>query len=299
MRVLILGATGYVGRRLTDRLVADGYSVRALVRNLDKGRAILPTNTELSAGDLLNSETLAPAFDGVDIVVYLVHSMGTKDRSFEEVDRQIATGVAEAAKGQGIRQIVYLGGLGASSDSASAHLRSRAEVGDILRTSQVPVTELRAAVVVGAGSVSFQMIKHLVSRLPFMICPRWVLVNTQPIAIDDALEYLTRSIGAQALAGKTIDIGGPDVLSYRDMMVTVAQVMNLRRLIIQVPVLTPRLSSYWVNLVTPIRANLARELIESVRNETVCSDNSRRELFDFEPMTFRQAVVSALADEEG
>jgi uncharacterized protein YbjT (DUF2867 family) len=299
MRVLILGATGYVGRRLTDRLVADGYSVRALVRDLDKGRAILPTNTELSAGDLLNSETLAPAFDGVDIVVYLVHSMGTKDRSFEEVDRQIATGVAEAAKGQGIRQIVYLGGLGASSDSASAHLRSRAEVGDILRTSHVPVTELRAAVVVGAGSVSFQMIKHLVSRLPFMICPRWVLVNTQPIAIDDALEYLTRSIGAQALAGKTIDIGGPDVLSYRDMMVTVAQVMNLRRLIIQVPVLTPRLSSYWVNLVTPIRANLARELIESVRNETVCSDNSRRELFDFEPMTFRQAVVSALANEEG
>lgn len=299
MRVLILGATGYVGRRLTDRLVAGGYSVRALVRNLDKGRAILPTNTELSTGDLLNSETLAPVFDGVDIVVYLVHSMGTKDKSFEEVDRRIATGVAEAARSHGIRQIVYLGGLGASSDSASAHLRSRAEVGDILRTSQVPVTELRAAVVVGAGSVSFQMIRHLVSRLPFMICPRWVLVNTQPIAIDDALEYLTRSIGAQALAGETIDIGGPDVLSYRDMMVTVAQVMNLRRLIIQVPVLTPRLSSYWVNLVTPIRANLARELIESVRNETVCSDNSRRELFDFEPMTFRQAVVSALANEEG
>ncbi|MBD3333052.1 NAD(P)H-binding protein [candidate division GN15 bacterium] len=299
MRVLILGATGYVGRRLTYRLVADGYNVRALVRSLDKGRAILPSDAELSAGDLLDSETLAPAFDGVDIVVYLVHSMGTRDKSFEEMDRQIATGVAEAAKGQGTRQIVYLGGLGASSDSASAHLRSRAEVGDILRTSQVPVTELRAAVVVGAGSVSFQMIKHLVSRLPFMICPRWVLVNTQPIAIDDALEYLTRSIGGQTVVGRTIDIGGPDVLSYRDMMVTVAQVMNLRRLIIQVPVLTPRLSSYWVNLVTPIRANLARELIESVRNETVCSDNSRRELFDFEPMTFRQAVVSALANEEG
>lgn len=298
MKVLILGATGYVGRRLASRLAAEGHTIRALVRDLSRAQDVLPSQVELLTADLLDENSLAPVFANVETIVYLVHSMGGRNQSFEEIDRRIATNVAAAATSAGVRRIIYLGGLGASQQSASAHLRSRAEVGDILRTSQIPVTELRAAVVVGAGSVSFKMIKHLVSRLPFMICPKWVLVNTQPIAVDDAIEYLSRSVADDNLAGRTVDIGGPDVLSYRDMMTTVADIMSLKRLIIQVPVLTPRLSSYWVNLVTPIKASLARELIESVRNETVCRDNARLELFDFTPMSFAQAVKLALATEE-
>jgi uncharacterized protein YbjT (DUF2867 family) len=297
MSVLILGATGYVGRRLSARLADQRCSVRALVRSPEQARRLLPQQVVLTTGDLADEASLAPAFDQVQTIVFLVHSMGNREHSFEEMDRRIATNVARAAASHAVKRIVYLGGLGASPQSASAHLRSRAEVGQILRSSGIPVTELRAAVVVGAGSVSFQMIKHLVSRLPLMICPRWVLVNTQPIAVDDALEYLLRSIRDDNLSGMTVDIGGPDILSYRDMMITVARLMNLRRLIIQVPVLTPRLSSYWVNLVTPIRAGLARELIESVRTETVCRDNARFELFDLTPMPFEQAVIAALAQE--
>jgi uncharacterized protein YbjT (DUF2867 family) len=292
--ILLLGATGYIGGRLLPRLLQRGHTVRCLVRSPRKVHARDATAAEILAGDILDARSLPPAFEGIDTVVYLVHSMSGSGEDFERRDRAGAENVARAAQAAGVRRIIYLGGLGTRDSGQTKHLRSRHEVGDILRASGIPVTEFRAAVIVGSGSASFEMMHHLVNRLPVMITPRWVNVRTQPLAIADLLMYLLEGVERDDTAGQVIDIGGPEVLTYREMMLTVARVLGLRRFVLPVPVLTPRLSSYWVNLVSPIPFLLARSLIESVRSETVVENDAAARLFTIKPIPFEEAVRRAL-----
>jgi uncharacterized protein YbjT (DUF2867 family) len=214
---------------------------------------------------------------------------------FAELDRQAARNVGDAAKRFAVGCLVYLGGLGRRREEQSPHLKSRHEVGDVLRESGLPVTEFRAAVIVGAGSLSFEMIHHLANRLPVMICPRWVVTRTQPISIDDVLAYLVAAITSPESTGRTIDIGGPEILTYREMMLRVARALGLKRWLIKVPVLTPRLSSYWVGLVTPVPIRPARALIEGLRHETICESDDAKTLFQIAPIGFDQAVKRALS----
>jgi uncharacterized protein YbjT (DUF2867 family) len=230
----------------------------------------------------------------MEIAYYLVHSMSEGERGFEERDRRAAENFAEAAKQAGIKKIIYLGGLGEDHASLSYHLRSRHEVGNILRESAVPVTEFRAAIIVGSGSVSFEMIRYLTERLPVMICPKWVTSLCQPIAIRDVLRYLVEAATEPSSDGKILEIGGRNQLTYRDMMLGYAKVRGLKRALILVPVLTPRLSSYWVDLITPIPASLARPLIEGLKNDVVCRNDASRRIFAFEPLGYEEAVRLAL-----
>lgn len=291
--ILVLGATGYIGGRLVPRLLQAGYSVRVMARSPLKAQGKAWPGVEIVQGDVLETADIDRACEGIHILYYLVHSMSAGEADFEGRDRIGARNVAEAAARAGVGRIIYLGGLGNRGSATSPHLRSRHEVGSILRSGSVPVTEFRAAVIIGSGSASFEMIHHLVNRLPVMVCPRWVNVRTQPISIRDVIRYLLDCLGLPETTGRTIDIGGPDVLTYREMMLTTARSLGLRRLIYTVPVLTPRLSSYWVNLISPIPFSLARSLIESLRHETVCEDPSGMELFAFRPMGFREAVDAA------
>ena len=294
LTILVLGATGYIGGRLVPLLKERGHRVRCLVRDRKKAAGPGWEDVQLVEGDVLKPETLRGAFDEIDVVYYLVHSMTAGEKSFEERDRAAAQNVAQACARTGVARIVYLGGLGKRGESQSPHLRSRHEVGDILRSGSVPVTEFRAAVVVGSGSASFEMMHHLVNRLPLMICPRWVMIRTQPIAVADVLRYLVECVDRPETSGRVLDIGGPQMLTYRDMMLCTAKVLGLKRWVLPVPVLTPRLSSYWVNLVTPIPTSLARVLIESLRHETVCENRDADALFSFRPMAFEQAVRLAV-----
>lgn len=295
-KVLVLGATGYVGGRLVPRLLEKGYQVRCLVRDRRKlDSRVWAKDVEVIQKDLLDEAIPTEAFADTDIVYYLIHSLMAGEKRFEDLDRRVAASVAQAAAAGGVQRIVYLGGLGRRDANQSKHLRSRHEVGNVLREGLVPVTEFRAAVVVGSGSVSFEMIHHLVNRLPLMICPRWVFTRTQPIAIRDVLNYLLDCLERPATRGRIIDIGGPQVTTYRDMMQIVARVLNLKRLLLPVPVLTPALSSYWVNLMTPIPASIARTLIEGLRQETVCENKDALDLFDIKPLGFEEAVRLALA----
>ena len=293
-KILVLGATGYIGGRLVPRLIARKHQVRCLVRLPRKIASRQWDSVEVVQGDVLQPETYGKAFEGIDLVFYLVHSMSGKNNKFEHQDRIAAENVSLAARESGVKRIIYLGGLGDKSQTQSPHLRSRHEVGDILRGSGVPVTELRASVIIGPGSASFEMIHHLVNRLPVMVCPRWVNVKTQPIGIDDVLRYLADSVENEATTGKIIDIGSPQILSYREMMLAVAQELKLKRWIIPVPFLTPKLSSYWMNFITPIPVSLARNLIESLRSETICENAVALNLFSFTPMNFVEAVRRAL-----
>lgn len=268
--VLVLGASGYVGGRLVPRLLEAGYRVRCLARSPQKLQALpWADRVEIVTGDLLQRESIQPAFADVDVVYHLVHSMGSQ-KDFAFADRKIARHVSRAAELAGVRQIVYLGGLGEITNETSEHLRSRAEVGDILFDSSVPTTILRAAIIVGSGSASFEMLRYLVERLPFMITPRWVSTRTQPIAIRDVLRYLAGVIDVERPGWHVYDIGGPEVMTYLDMMTTYARVAGLRpRLVLKVPVLTPTLSSGWVNLFTPVPYGLAKPLIKSLATEVV------------------------------
>lgn len=295
--VLVTGATGYIGGRLVPRLLDAGYQVRVLARNPARlqGRAWL-NQVEVACGDVLDPGSLPAAMQGVDAAYYLVHSMSSS-ADFDRKDIQAAQNFAQAAHQCGVRRILYLGGLGDPTTNLSRHLRSRQETGEALRNAEVPVTEFRAAIVVGSGSVSFEMIRYLTERLPVMICPRWVYTRVQPIAIADVLEYLTAALKTPACEGKIIEIGGADVLTYGEMMLGYAKARGLRRKLIPVPVLTPRLSSYWVHIVTPIPASIARPLIDGLRNEVIVQDNTARQLFpNIHPMDYQTAVELALAD---
>lgn len=294
--VLVAGATGYVGGRLVPRLLAAGYRVRVLVRDPDRlqGRAWLP-QVEVAQGDVFEPASLTAALAATDVAYYLIHSLAS-GAGFHERDLEAARRFGHAAHAAGIGRILYLGALGDPRADLSEHLRSRQQTGDALREAGVPVTEFRAAIVVGAGSVSFEMIRYLTERLPLMICPRWVYTRVQPIAIRDVLDYLVAALATPESAGRIVEIGGADILIYREMMLGYARARGVRRWLIPVPVLTPRLSSYWVHWVTPIPAAIAEPLIEGLRSEVVVRTTTARDLFPaIYPLTYEAAVAEALA----
>jgi uncharacterized protein YbjT (DUF2867 family) len=297
VKVLVTGATGYIGGRLVPHLLEAGHEVRCAVRSPAKlaGRP-WRGDVEVVAADLFDPASLAAAAEGMDAVHYLVHAMDGEG-DFERRDREAAENLRVAAEEAGVARIVYLGGLGGSDGAPlSKHLRSRQEVGRILAAGEVPVTELRAAVIIGSGSASFEMLRHLVEVLPMMVTPRWVDTRCQPIAIRDVLHYLVAVLDIEATAGRVLELGGPQVLTYREMMHTYASVAGLRRrIIVPVPVLTPRLSSLWVGLVTPLPTGLARPLVDSLVNEVVVTDPSLEQLVALEPLPLRRAIELALA----
>jgi uncharacterized protein YbjT (DUF2867 family) len=296
VRILVTGATGYLGGRLVPRLLEGGHEVRCLSRSPEKLRDVpWAGEVEVASGDALDAGALERALEGVEAAYWLIHSIGTGPR-FEEADRRAATAMAEAAGRAGVQRVVYLGGLVPSEGRVSPHLASRAEVGQILLDGPVPAVVLQAGVVLGAGSASFEMLRYLTERLPVMVTPRWVDSRVQPIAVEDVLRYLEGALDLPAGTNRRFDVGGPDVLTYREMMRRYARVAGLgRRIIVPVPVLSPWLSSQWVNVVTPVPRALAIPLIESLRNSVVVSESDIRELVPFEPLPFDVAVERALA----
>ncbi len=295
--VLLTGATGYVGGRLLRRLEECGRPVRCLARRPEflKGRA--GAAAEVVAGDLLDAASLEFAFRSVHTAYYLVHSMAASG-SFEEKDRAAARNFSRAASAAGVSRIVYLGGLGDDADGLSQHLRSRHEVGEVLRSAGVPVIEFRASVILGSGSLSFEMIRALVERLPVMVTPRWVRVPAQPIAINDVLAYLVGALDLPPSGHRIFEIGGPDRVSYGELMREYARQRGLRRAMIPVPLLTPRLSGLWLGLVTPLYARVGRKLIDGVRHPTVVRDPSALEAFPIRPVGVKDAIAQALGRED-
>lgn len=300
LTVLVLGATGYIGGRLVPMLLDKGFKVRAAARSARKLTCrewAQNPNLEIVAADVQDKASLRAAMEGVDTAFYLVHSMtpGTKD--FAKADRTGALNMAQAAAEAGIRRIIYLGGLaGGQGEALSHHLQSRIEVGRILSEGQVPVTWLRAAMILGSGSASFEIMRYLVERLPVMLTPRWVRSKCQPIAVSDVLAYLLGCLENPETMGQEFDIGGPDILSYEEMFQLYAREAGLTpRLIIPVPVLTPRLSSWWIHLVTPLPASIARPLAQGLRNTVICKENRIQAYVPLEPLTCRQAIRRALS----
>ncbi len=296
--ILLTGATGYVGGRLLPLLVADGRRVRCLARQAERLASRVPAGVEVVPGDVLDPDSLALAMQGVSAAYYLIHSMGATG-DFESQDRVAADNFAAAARASGVRRIIYLGGLGEDDADLSAHLRSRHEVGARLRAGGVPVLELRASIIIGSGSLSFEMIRALVERLPVMLTPRWVEVTAQPIAIGDVLAYLRAAAAIDLGPGsQVVDIGGPDQVSYGELMREYARQRGLRRWMLRVPTLTPRLSSLWLGLVTPLYARIGRKLVDSLRHPTVVRDPRARRLFAVQPLGVREAIASALRHED-
>lgn len=295
--VLLTGASGYVGGRLIPLLEQQPVLLRCLARSPNKLRPLVKQTTQVVQGDVLDPRSLDEALRGVDTAYYLVHLM-SGSKNFEQEDRQAAENFAEAAKKAGVKRIIYLGGLGDDSDSKlSPHLRSRHEVGDLLRQSGVETIEFRAGMVVGAGSLSFQLMKSLTDRLPVMICPRWLSTPTQPIAINDVLAYLLAAKDLPAGESRTFEIGSPDVVTYGDLIREYARQQGLRRLLIFVPVLTPYLSGLWLALVTPATYEVGRHLIEGLKNPTVVQNHSASQAFAVRPMGVKEAIAQALASD--
>jgi uncharacterized protein YbjT (DUF2867 family) len=295
--ILLTGGTGYIGGRLLKALAERGWSVRCLARRPEYLRARAGPGVEVVAGDCLDRTSLGPSMAGVDVAYYLVHSMGSAG-SFEEQDRIAAQNFAVAARESGVRRIIYLGGLGDPDRSLSTHLRSRQEVGEVLRASGVPVIEFRASIVIGSGSVSFELIRALVERLPIMITPRWVSTPAQPIAIEDLIEYLVEALNLPGSESRVFEIGGADQTSYAGIMKDYARQRGLRRVMIRVSVLTPRLSSLWLGLVTTVYARVGRKLIDGVRNPTVVRDPAALQVFQVRPRGLREAIERALKNED-
>jgi uncharacterized protein YbjT (DUF2867 family) len=293
--ILVTGANGFIGSRLTRALLAKGVKVRCMVR--EPGSARLPEDAEVVTGDLLKPVTLPTAMAHVDTVYYLVHSMAGGRSGFERRDREAANNFVAAAENAGVRRVIYLGGLGETGGGLSEHLRSRLEVAEILRTGSFATTFLRAAVIIGAGGASFELVRSLVAHLPVMITPRWVHTKSQPIAVDDVISYLAGCLDDARTAGKTFDIGGPDIISYREMMERFAAVQGKRLWIIPVPVLTPKLSSYWVALFSPVPPSVSMPLIEGLANEVICRENSIRELIPIRLIPYDEAIRIALGEE--
>jgi uncharacterized protein YbjT (DUF2867 family) len=295
--VLVTGASGYVGGRLLPLVEALGLKVRCLARRPENLESKTGAETQVVAGDVLDASSLVEALSGIDTAYYLVHSMGSRG-SFEEQDRKAARNFAAAAKDAGVRRIIYLGGLGEDSEKLSPHLRSRHEVGQILRDSGCNVIEFRASIVIGSGSLSFELVRALVQRLPVMICPKWVSVQAQPIAIEDLLQYLVAALDWHGSESRIFEIGGPDQVSYGEIMREYARQRGLRRWLISVPVLTPRLSSLWLGLVTPVYARVGRKLVDSLKNPTVVKDPSSWQEFDIRPRGLADAIERAMIHEE-
>lgn len=297
-RILVCGATGYVGGRLVPRLLEEGYRVRCFARSPQKLNAYPWCNAEgleIAQGDLDDAESIARAAEGIDAAYYLVHSMITAGAAYDQRDRELAKKFGEQMRAANVSRVVYLGGLGETGAELSKHLRSRREVESVLRENGVPTTVLRAAMIIGSGSASFEILRYLVDRLPVMVVPRWVQTPTQPIAIRDVLRYLVGCLKVNETTGQTLDIGGPDVLTYREMMDLMCEEVGLRkRIIFELPFLTPRLSSRWIGLVTPVTSKIARPLAEGLKNPTVCRDNRAAELMPGPLLGVRVAIDAAI-----
>ena len=291
LTVLVTGATGFIGRRLVPELIERGMTVRAMTRRPET----YDGPGEPVGGDVHDADSLTDALKGVDVAIYLVHSLD--DPEFERKDAEAARTFGRVAAEVGVSQIVYMGGLGADGENLSPHLRSRREVEGLLGEAGVPVTVLRAAIVVGAGGISWELTRQLVKNLPAMVVPQWVSTMTQPIAVDDVIRYLAGVIGKEEAHGRVFEIGGADRLTYLEMLQVAAEVRGGHRVpIIQVPVLTPRLSSYWLALVTDVDTTTGRNLIDSMSTEVVVTDHSIREVVPGEPLTYAEAVRRALAE---
>ncbi len=286
MRVVVLGASGTIGQALVPALARE-HSVVAVSRRPREDE----DGVRWAAADVTTGEGLADALADADVVYHLVHSLGAKD--FEAADRRAAGNVAREAEAAGLRQIVYLGGLGDDSPDLSTHLRSRQETGEVLAAGRVPTTILRAAMVVGPGSAAFETIVALVDRLPAMVTPRWVKTETQPVALTDVVRFLVGVCGREETFGEAYDVGGPEVMTYREMMERIGRLRGKRPLIVEVPVLSPRLSSLWLVLVTPVNAGVARPLVEGLRNRTVANEHRIRELLPGELQPFDEAARTA------
>lgn len=302
-KILLTGPTGFIGKRLLYRLDERGWKVRCLVRRSEALQLTAPLfhDPEIVYADLLDPDSLSGALEGVDAAYYLVHSMGGRSirqtLAFEEKDRQAARNFVNAADRAGLSRIIYLGGLGDINDNLSHHLASRQEVGRILQSGRVQTTVLRAGVIVGAGGAAFEIIRYLVERLPVMVCPKWIYTLSQPIAIENVLDYLCGCLETSATAGCSLDIGGPQVLSYADLMRMYAKIRNLRRFIVGLSLIPARLSAYWVNLITPVPAGVVLPLAEGLRNAAVCRENAIREMIPIHLIQMEQAICNALAEE--
>ena len=295
--VLLTGVTGYVGGRLLKILESKNLDIRCLTRRPEALESRVSSQTEVFLGDVTHIDSLERAMAGVDTAYYLVHSMGS-DKDFEQQDRQAASTFSQVAKSAGVKRIIYLGGLGNDEEKLSIHLRSRQEVGKILRSSGVQTIEFRASIVIGSGSLSFELIRAITERLPVLITPRWVNVPAQPISIIDLLQYLYDAIDIDFDTSKVFEIGGADRVSYGDLIREYARQRNLKRFIISVPVLTPKLSSMWLGLVTPLYARIGRKLIDSIRSPTVVQDTSASDYFEIKPRRINEAIAEALTNED-
>ena len=306
LRVLITGATGFIGSRIVKRLLADGeYNVRCMTRNPDSIFDLFNLSgdiLEVAKTDASNYLELVEALKGVDVAFYLIHSMegsSKKWKEFSKRDRIAAENFAKAASQTNTKRIIYLSGLiDAEHKDLSEHMQSRKEVGDILRTSKAEVTIFRAAVILGQGGGSFQMLQYLVERLPIMVCPKWVLTKSQPISVDDVVTYLIKSIEIKDTANQDYDIGGPEILSYIDMMKRYSNILKKSLKIVIIPFLTPRLSSYWVDLITPVKASLARPLIDSLKHEAIVHDDKIQNLIPIRLKNFEESIRIAMKEEE-
>jgi uncharacterized protein YbjT (DUF2867 family) len=294
VRVLVTGATGYIGGLLVPALVNDGHDVRCVARLPERLAGRFP-GVEVVRGDVFDAPAMLAAMDGIEVAYYLVHSMTADRHDFSQSDREAAASFGAAAREAGVKRIIFLGGLGVDGATLSPHLRSRHEVGDILRRGGVLVTEFRAAIIVGSGSVSFEMIRYLTERLPVMVAPKWVSTRCQPIAIRDVIRYLVDALKRPESSSAIYEIGGADVLTYRAMMMRYASMRGLSRHMLVVPFLTPRLSSYWIHLVTPIPASIARPLVEGLTNEVIVkTDAARRAFPEIVPAGYDEALRAAL-----
>lgn len=296
--VSVLGATGYVGARLVPELVNKGYNVKACGRSIKKLRKrpwCDDLKVELVEFDVFDTESLTSACRGSEAAYYFIHSMNPDGKEFAKADRQAAENMVKAAENAGLKRIIYLGGLGEKEETLSKHLLSRIEVGEILLSGKVPTTVLRAAMIIGAGSASFEILRYLVERLHVMITPKWVRILSQPIAIRDVLEYLVECLDNPKMENDIFDIGGPEVLSYQSLMELYSEEAGLnKRWVIPVPVLTPKLSSYWIHLVTPVNASIARPLAEGLGSKVVCNDHRILNLIPIEQTDCRTAISTAL-----
>jgi len=288
----VTGATGFIGRHLIDNLLAKGSHTVALVRHPENFGI---QGVQVRRADIFDLESMSNALRGIDTVYYLVHSMKSKGREFALKDREGAKNFLDAAESSGVRRIIYLGGLGETSSGLSEHLKSRTEVGRILQSGRIPTTVLRAAIIIGPGSASWEMLRQLVERLPVMTTPKWVETKCQPIALRDVLHYLAGCGEMDATEGETLDIGGPDILTYRQMMMKVAELLGKRVRIYGIPILSPRLSSYWVDLVTNVPSNVARPLIDGLRNEVICRNDKIKTLIPIDLTPFQKAVELAIS----